>query len=213
MADFLKAYEPVRQYEGGWCDVPGDAGGETYAGIARNFFPDWPGWKVIDEARQHVSFRSGARAFSKHLDSIPGLADMVTDWYRAEWWEPMHLARFPQSVADEIFEQSVNLGRAGAGRYLQRLCNALNYDKRTDARLFPDLMEDGAVGPKTLAALAALLEQRASDTAIVHALNGLQAAHYIGLGAKNFAHRKFMDGWLSRTHCPESRRQNGGESQ
>ena len=159
MADFLKAYEPVRQYEGGWCDVPGDAGGETYAGIARNFFPDWPGWKVIDEARQHVSFRSGARAFSKHLDSIPGLADMVTDWYRAEWWEPMHLAQFPQSVADEIFEQSVNLGCAGAGKYLQRLCNALNYDKRTDARLFPDLMEDGAVGPRTLAALAALPEQ------------------------------------------------------
>lgn len=204
MADFLKAYEPVRQYEGGWCDVPGDAGGETYAGIARNFFPDWPGWKVIDEARQHVSFRSGARAFSKHLDSIPGLADMVTDWYRAEWWEPMHLAQFPQSVADEIFEQSVNLGCAGAGKYLQRLCNALNYDKRTDARLFPDLMEDGAVGPRTLAALAALLEQRASDTAIVHALNGLQAAHYIGLGSKNFAHRKFMDGWLSRTHCPQA---------
>ena len=37
MADFLKAYAPVRQWEGGWCNVPGDAGGENYAGIARAF--------------------------------------------------------------------------------------------------------------------------------------------------------------------------------
>lgn len=204
MADFLTSYALVRRFEGGWCDVPGDAGGETYAGIARNFFPDWPGWKVIDAAKRHRSFVESPAAFSRHLTTLPGLLDMVKDWYRAEWWEPMRLGRFPQSVADEIFEQSVNLGRAGAGKYLQRLCNALNYNKRTDARLFPDLVEDGAVGPRTLEALAVLLEQRASDTAIVHALNGLQAAHYIGLGAKNFARRKFMDGWLSRTHGPET---------
>ena len=128
---------------------------------------------------------------------------MVTDFYRTEWWNRMRFDQLPQAVADEIFEQSVNLGRAGAGRYLQRLCKALNYNKRANERLFPDLAEDGAVGPKTLAALAVLLEKRASDAAIVHALNGLQAAHYIGLGANNFAHRKFIDGWLSRTHCPE----------
>lgn len=203
MADFLKAYEPVRRFEGGWCKVPGDSGGETYAGIARNFWPDWPGWVTVDAAKKHSSFRQGGRAFSAHLSSLPGLSEQVAAWYRSKWWEPMRLGRFPQAVADEIFEQSVNLGRAGAGKYLQRLCNALNYNKRADERLFPDLAEDGAVGPKTLAALAALLEQRASDTVIVHALNGLQAAHYIGLGAKNFAHRKFMDGWLSRTHCPD----------
>lgn len=213
MADFLKGYAPVRQFEGGWCNVPGDAGGETYAGIARNFWPTWPGWARIDTEKSHTSYGQGAAAFSRRLASVPGLADMVADWYRAEWWEPMRLGRFPQSVANEIFEQSVNLGRAGAGKYLQRLCNALNYNARTDARLFPDLTEDGAVGPRTLAALAALLEQRASEDIIVHALNGLQAAHYIGLGAKSFAHRKFMDGWLSRTHCPEPRRQNGDDSQ
>ncbi len=213
MADFLKAYKTIRQFEGGWCNVPGDTGGETYAGIARNFFPDWQGWALIDTEKTHTSYRQGAVAFSRRLASVPGLADMVADWYRSEWWEPMRLGRFPQSVADEIFEQSVNLGRGGAGKYLQRLCNALNYDKCTNARLFPDLVEDGAVGPKTLAALATLLDQRTSDAVIVHALNGLQAAHYIGLGAKNFAHRRFVDGWLSRTHCPESHRRNGDKPQ
>lgn len=43
MAIFEKAYDPVRQWEGGWCNVEGDRGGETYAGIARNFWPGWPG--------------------------------------------------------------------------------------------------------------------------------------------------------------------------
>ncbi len=199
MADFLKAYAPVKDFEGGWCNVSGDTGGETYAGIARNFFPDWPGWPSIDAAKRHSSFRQGARAFSRHLASLPGLNDLVTDWYRREWWDRMGLAQFPQTVANEIFEQAINLGRAGSGRYLQRLCNAMNYNKRADARFFPDLVEDGAVGPKTLAALAMLLELRTSDETLTYALNGLQAAHYIGLGAKDFSRRKFIDGWLTRT--------------
>ena len=203
MADFLKAYEPVKYFEGGWCDVEGDAGGETYAGIARNFFPAWPGWSVIDTAKRHLSFRQGARSFSRHLATLPSLSDMVTAWYKDEWWDRMGLVQFPQAVANEIFEQAVNLGRGGAGRYLQRLCNALNYNSRSDNRLFTDLVEDGAVGPKTLAALAVILDQRTSGDAVVHALNGLQAAHYIGLGAKNFHHRKFVDGWMKRTHAPE----------
>ena len=202
MAEFLPAYLPVKDFEGGWCNVPGDAGGETYAGIARNFFPDWSGWPLIDAEKSHVSFRQGSTAFSRRLSSVPGLADLVTDWYRVEWWNRMGLARFPQAVANEIFEQSINLGRGGAGRYLQRLCNSLNYDKRKDAHLFPDLIEDGAVGPKTLAALTTVLNRRISDAAVVHALNCLQGAHYVGLGAKSFQHRKFMDGWMKRTHCP-----------
>lgn len=201
MAIFKKAYEPVRQWEGGWCNVEGDRGGETYAGIARNFWPDWPGWKTIDEAKQHASFRSGARAFSKHLDGIPGLRDMVEDWYLAEWWDRMGLGALPQTLANEIFEQSINLGRGGAGRYLQRLCNALNYDKAR-GELFPDLAEDGAVGSKTLAALTALLKERCSPEDMVHWLNCLQGAHYVNIAARTPGNRKFIDGWRTRTYCP-----------
>lgn len=203
MADFLKAYALVKAWEGGWCDVQGDAGGETYAGIARSFFPDWPGWPLIDAAKKHSSFRQGSRAFSAHLATLPGLADMVTDWYRMEWWDRMRLDHLPQIVADELFEQAVNLGRGGSGRYVQRLCNALNYNKRTGQRLFPDLAEDGCLGPKSLTAISALLSERASAAVFVHALNGLQLAHYVGLGSKNFEHRKFVDGWLTRTYDPE----------
>ena len=116
-ADFNIAYNPVRTFEGDWCDVPGDKGGETYAGIARAFFPDW---HFIDAAKAHPSFQQGSLAFSRHLTTLPNLEDLVTAFYRVQWWDKMGLARWPQLVANELFEQAVNLGRGGSGKLLQR---------------------------------------------------------------------------------------------
>ena len=50
MADFLQAFESMIRNEGGYKlhSVEGDRGGMTYAGIARNFHPNWPGWAAID---------------------------------------------------------------------------------------------------------------------------------------------------------------------
>ena len=204
-ASFEIAYALVKKYEGGWCDVEGDAGGETYAGIARNFFPGWPGWAVVDEAKKHSSFRQGATLFSGHLAQLPSLADMVADWYRTEWWDRMGLASFPQAIANELFEQAVNLGRAGSGKYVQRLCNACNCHrvKSNYERLFTDLVIDGVLGPKSLDALATILSRRMGVEELLHGLNALQACHYINLAASSFSHRRFLDGWMKRTHAPE----------
>lgn len=63
----------------------------------------------------------------------------------------------PQDLANEMYEQVVNLGQGGHTRYLQRICNAFNYNKKAKAALFPDLQEDGALGNRTRAALACSL--------------------------------------------------------
>lgn len=203
MAVFETSYALIRKYEGGWCDVPGDAGGETYAGIARRFFPHWAGWKIVDAEKASPSFRRGPHAFSAHLSGLFNLEQWVRAWYESEWWDKMGLKDMPQAVADEIFEQAVNLGRCGAGRYLQRVCNAFNYDAARQARLFEDLQEDGAVGPKTLSAIAILLRTRLSDGQLVHALNCMQGAHYINIAAKKPALRKFTSGWMTRTRMAD----------
>lgn len=203
MADFLTAYAPLARYEGGWCNDPADRGGETYAGIARHFFPDWGGWAVIDAARAHPSFQQGAAAFSRHLSALPDLSDAVRDWYRTEWWERLGLGTLPQALANEIFEQSVNLGKGGAGRLLQRVINAFNWDKAHKRPLFPDLVVDGAIGPRTLDGLALLLRSRTNEAALVHALNCMQGAHYINIAAGKSSQRRFTDGWLTRTHTAE----------
>lgn len=202
MADFLTAYAPVKDFEGGWCDVLGDAGGETYAGISRRFFPDWEGWTVIDTAKRSLGGRPKASVLNGLLASGTRLAHLVADFYRREWWNRLGLDDLPQPVADEIFEQSVNLGQAGAGRYVQRLCNAFNLGI-ADRPLYPDLAEDGVIGPRTLAALAALLNGRTNTAAVVHALNCLQGAHYIRRAAEAPSQRRFLDGWMLRTHDPE----------
>ena len=35
----------------------GDPGGETFCGIARNYFSSWPGWKRIDKTKGNPSAR------------------------------------------------------------------------------------------------------------------------------------------------------------
>ena len=62
---------------------------------------------------------------------------------------------------------------------------------------------DGVIGPRTLDALAALLARRTDEKALVHALNCMQGAHYIELAACSPSQRKFVDGWMKRTHCPD----------
>ena len=65
MADFDLAYAPVAKWEGGWTHDSGDKGGETYAGIARAFFPDWPGWHFIDAAKAHPTGSIGRQLASR----------------------------------------------------------------------------------------------------------------------------------------------------
>lgn len=50
MADYLPAYERMIRREGGYrlTNDPADRGGMTFAGISRNRWPDWEGWRQID---------------------------------------------------------------------------------------------------------------------------------------------------------------------
>lgn len=197
MAEFAQAYAPLKQYEGGYSNNAADRGGETYAGIARNFFPKWQGWPIIDRWKKSVGTR--ASVLNRALSAVPELRSLVEEWYKAEWWDRLGLSTLPQALANEIFEQAVNLGKGGAGKKVQTVCNAFNY--RSGSPLFPDLKVDGAIGPKTLAALRAILADRADEAALVHALNCMQGAHYLELAAKKASQRQFTVGWMRRTHC------------
>lgn len=200
MADFNIAYEPLKQYEGGYDNDPADRGGETYAGIARNFFPGWKGWNIVDATKA----KTPRAQLTKVLGQNQELQALVAEWYRIEWWTRLGLDGVAsQDLANEIFEQSVNLGKAGCGKKLQTICNAYNYSKFTKQPLFADLVVDGAVGPKTLAALGTIVTERTDASDIVHALNCMQGAHYLELAAKKPSQRKYTTGWMTRTHDPK----------
>lgn len=91
---FDAAFEEVLTDEGGYklTDIPGDAGGQTYAGIARRPNPDWIGWAYIDRKE------------------IPP-QQLVKDFYRQKFWNDIQGDKIANSkVAASIFNFYVNTG-------------------------------------------------------------------------------------------------------
>ena len=122
MADFLIAFEKTIVDEGGYVlhTVPGDTGGMTYAGIARNPNPQWPGWNLID---------NGA------IDN-PLLTGMVRNFYKVEFWDRIRGDEITnQIVAENLFNFGVNTGIKVAVKLAQLIVGAT---------------PDGAVGDVTL---------------------------------------------------------------
>lgn len=125
MADFNPAFENMIRNEGGYTlhQVKGDRGGQTYAGIARNYHQSWPGWKYIDAG---------------DLDS-PWLPKHVATFYKKKFWDKVqgdHVAS--QRIANTLFDFSVNAGYRVAAKLAQSILG---------------LKTDGLIGPKSLAAL------------------------------------------------------------
>lgn len=103
MADFLPAFESMVVNEGGYVlsNVQEDKGGQTFAGIARNRWPNWAGWSVIDAG------------------GVPQ-ADLVRGFYRANFWNPLRLDDVTdQSVARTLFDFGVNAGTGTAAKLAQ----------------------------------------------------------------------------------------------
>jgi len=95
MADFKPAYERMIRDEGGYVlhNVPGDRGGQTYAGIARNMHPKWDGWQHIDTG------------------STPP-AQLIHDFYKVKFWDDICGDQITsQVIASDIFNFYVNTGR------------------------------------------------------------------------------------------------------
>src|SRR3546814_13800952 len=80
-----------------------------------------------------------------------------------------------------------------AAGFLQRVLNALN----REARDYPDVAVDRAIGPRTLAALDGFLKARgrAGEAVLVRALDALQGERYIALPEGRQSQEAFLYGW------------------
>lgn len=187
MADFERALQRTLAHEGGYVKDAHDPGGETYRGIARRFYPRWPGWARIDRAKR-------ARGFPASLERDATLQAQVAAFYREHFWDRFQGDAIPeQAVAEEVFDTAVNLGVERAVEFLQRGLNLLN----RRGRLYPDLAVDGAFGPKTLAALRAYLKKDDPEP-LLTILNVLQGMHYIARIEQSPRLEKYARGWLKR---------------
>jgi lysozyme family protein len=131
MADFETSLQRGLVAEGGFKlhEVKGDTGGLTYAGIARNKNPDWPGWAYID---------------SGHVPPT----QLVRDYYLEGWWRPIRGDELSsQAVADSFFKFAINSSERLRPRTAIKV-----------AQLAARVVPDGDMGPKTLAAIEAMGE-------------------------------------------------------
>lgn len=179
---FERAFAATMQHEGGYVNNPQDPGGETYMGIARNHHPKWAGWKIIDDCLKH----------GEPLSLADGLADAVREFYKDNFWTPLQcrlIDPVSEEVAAELFESSVNCGPKNGVKFLQRALNALN----SRGKLWPDLVVDGAIGPKTMHAVLTCLTRRPASI-LVKCQNGEQYSYY-----KSWSKHRDFPGVFERT--------------
>jgi len=119
--------------------------------------------------------------------------------YRRIYWLRPHLdevAERSARIAAELFDTGVNMGPAVAITFLQRALTALN----RNAADYPDLVPDGRIGPRTLAALDTFLMLRgkcSAETVVLRALEALQGERYLRLAERRPANEAFLYGWLA----------------
>lgn len=184
MANFQIAYDKTNKIEGGYANNPKDKGGETWTGIARNKWPDWDGWLIVDELKRQTGFPA-------ILATHEGLKQKKLSFYKKNFWDALLLDSVAdQNVANELYDSGVNLGTGVAGTYLQRVLNVAN----RNGLYYPDLLVDGQVGTKTIKAL----NTHPKPYIILRALNCLQGSKYIGICESNPSQEEFFNGWMER---------------
>ncbi|HEY4071386.1 MAG TPA: glycosyl hydrolase 108 family protein [Sphingomicrobium sp.] len=169
--------EELMEREGGYVANPADRGGPTRFGIT-----------------EAVARANGYRGAMRDLPRDEAAAI----YKRLYWLRPRldEVAEHSERAARELFDTGANMGPAVATTFPQRALTALN---RNGAD-YPDLVPDGRVGPRTLAALDAFLELRgkaAGETVLLRALEALQGERYLRLAERRPANEAFLYGWLA----------------
>lgn len=182
--------------EDGYSNDPNDAGGETNHGI------------TVAVARDH-GYDGPMRALP-----VEKAREIYASTYITSPQFHRVLAKSP-AVGTKVVDIGVNAGQGRAARWLQQSLNDLSRGGRD----YPPVAVDGAVGPRTMSAYAALEQRRGRVKACeltLKLLEGYQTAHYAAL-AKGPANSSFIVGWIDNrvgnvplARCTES--VAGGES-
>jgi lysozyme family protein len=165
----------VLDREKGYANNPNDAGGETMWGI------------TIATAR-----RNGYTGTMRELPRDFAEAIYMREYVMAPGFGKVAVTSM--AIAEELVDSAVNCGPGRPGKWLQRTLNLLN----RQAKLFPDLVVDGVLGPATQLALIYMLDHRGADgeKVILRALNCQQGVYYMEITENRAANEEFFFGWM-----------------
>lgn len=135
MAQFGPSDQITKTGEGYYAWFYGDGGGETYAGVTRNYNPTWSGWAVVDDYKKKMGV-VGTNPLNtfKNNTMIPGMGPHVNAYYQA-WWNRLGLSNIKnQDVANIVWDFIVNSQYAGIKTVEQVLQNVLKANIKADTK-------------------------------------------------------------------------------
>ncbi len=163
MANFDIYYPKLKVHEGGYASAAfaakqNDKGGETYLGIARNYNPTWPGWKLIDEyIKAH-----GEPKWNSHIPDAR-IDQLAKEQSKKAYWDKLKLDNVKnQSLAEFMMDYGFNSGLATPVKAAQS---------------YLGLKPDGVMGNDTLSKVNAADQGKlfsALQTHRVNLINGLK---------------------------------------
>jgi lysozyme family protein len=167
--------EGVVEREGGFVDNPNDRGGPTCWGITEAVARKWGHTGAMRDLPRDLA----VKIYFQDYVTAPGF---------------VRIAAINTAIGAELVDSGVNCGPGRPGPWLQRTLNLMN----RQAKLFPDLVVDGVLGPATQFALLSVLKQRGADgeKAILRCLNSLQAVYYMEITERRAANEEFFFGWI-----------------
>ena len=182
---FDDVFRVVLGFEGGYSNDPNDRGGETNLGVTEGTLrsAQAKGW-----VPRHVTVKT---LTLEHARTI----------YKKGYWDPIRGDLLPEPLDLILFDAAINHGPGGATKLLQEALNSI--------LIGTPLVVDGALGPKTFAALVELLEidKRLTDEnpnlephfllryLCVDVLMN-RTEFFSWLGERNESQRKFLRGWI-----------------
>jgi lysozyme family protein len=128
-AVFARAMAFVLRYEGGYSEHPADPGGATNHGISLRYAVKLG--RLLDLDRDGDVDAADIRLITPKI---------AADLYRKDFWWAVRAERLPAAMALVAFDAAINCGPGRAAGWLQGAVGAA---------------QDGAIGPKTIAAAAA----------------------------------------------------------
>lgn len=182
---FLESLANTLYIEGGYSFDPKDFGGETFKGISRVYWPNWAGWKKIDQWKGDGG-------------DLPDMAGELKEFYHTNFWcrfQGDKIAQVCPDVAEELFDTAVNVGVGDAVKFFQTALNIQNYEQK----FFKDILVDGKFGRITLGVFTTYMNSRPGsyDTnkdILLRCMNGEQYIHY-----KAFSQHEYFRGIFLRT--------------
>ena len=186
MADLKIAEAKTLKWEGGYCNVAGDAGGETIFGIARNAHPSLKLWQDVDNYKS--SLKPFDKSKYKELESLckgnGQFMEAFYAFYKANFWDKIKGDEIEsQEVANALYDFAVNSGVKTAVKKIQE---ALQWKK------LEGIVADGILGAKTLEAINSI-----DGNELCNALCDKRKAFFEEI-AKKGQNAKFLKGWLNR---------------